>query len=164
MGDEVAGTKSNGAQLGRAVAAGFAEGAALAFPIGGLSSKLLGNVLRKLLPAPPKDSAEQRAEVVTAALTLASELLDDLQAEVRAKLAVVDALETRVQSAESRASYAEIRASLSEEQAQAVDDFLDRSGKEREQSSKRREWVLATGVALAVGVASTLVSHFLFGF
>ncbi|MBS2548796.1 hypothetical protein KGQ19_18175 [Catenulispora sp. NL8] len=128
---------------------------------------LFANRLRELTK-PPKDPLAERAKAVTAALTLSAELLEDLQAEVKAKIALIDGLEARTLVAEGRASDAEIRAALNEEQAKAVDSYLDRAVKHRigelERSARRREWGLATVVALAVGVASILLSHYLFSF
>jgi hypothetical protein len=111
---------------------------------------------------------EQRAALVADTATYAVRLLDSLQKEIAARSAVVQALAGEVEAARTQAEHAAQLARLNEEQAAAVNAFLDRLLAARlgamERHARRREWVLATVVALIIGVASILVSHYLAGF
>lgn len=115
-----------------------------------------------------KAPLEQRAALVADTVTYAVRLLDSLQKEIAARSALVQALAGKVEAAQTQAEHAAQLARLNEEQAAAVNAYLDRLLADRlgtmERHSRRREWVLATGVALIMGVASILVSHFLVGF
>jgi methyl-accepting chemotaxis protein len=110
----------------------------------------------------------ERARQVTDALTKASELVDELKAEVEARSAIIQSLASQTKEAEQRTEDAIRRAHLTEEEARAVDSYLDRTVANRlaefEKRAKKREWALATIVALIVGVASILIAHFLFRF
>jgi len=81
---------------------------------------------------------------------------------------VVEALADQADAARERAQQAAQLARLNEEQAAAVNAFLDRLLEARlgtlERQARRREWMLATIVALIIGVAAILVSHYLVGF
>jgi hypothetical protein len=115
-----------------------------------------------------KTPLEQRAALVADTAAYAVRLLDSLQREIAARSALVEALASEVQSAHTQATHSRQVASLNEVQAAAVNAFLDRLLKARlddvEHQARRREWVLATGVALIIGVAAILVSHYLIGF
>jgi F0F1-type ATP synthase assembly protein I len=118
------------------------------------------------------DPIDVRAREVGFALQRARDLLDELQSEVAARAAIIEGLAAQTQQAEQRATDASARAGLSEKESEAVDALLVSALKTRlaelERSARRREWGLATIVALIigliVGVASILISHFAFGF
>jgi hypothetical protein len=111
---------------------------------------------------------EQRAALVADTAAYAVRLLDSLQKEIAARSAVVEALAGEADAAQQRAQHAAQLARLNEEQAAAVNAFLDRLLEARigalERQARRREWMLATVVALIIGVAAILVSHYLIGF
>lgn len=115
-----------------------------------------------------KAPLERRAALVADTVTYAVRLLDSLQKEIAARSALVQALAGEVEAAQTQAEHAAQLARLNEEQAAAVNAYLDRLLADRlgamERHARRREWVLATGVALVIGVASILASHFLIGF
>ena len=127
----------------------------------------IADLLFKRLGPPPAPLAV-RAQEVSDALTKARTLFADLETEVEARTALVEALTTKAQDAERRADDALRRADLSEEQAKAVDAYLGRAVKVQldtvERKARRREWGLATLVGLIVGVASILIAHFLLDF
>jgi hypothetical protein len=115
-----------------------------------------------------KAPLEQRAALVADTATYAVRLLDSLQKEIAARSAVVQALAGEIEAAQTQAEHAAQLARLNDEQAEAVNAFLDRllaAGLgTMERHARHREWVLATVVALIIGVASILVSHYLVGF
>jgi len=115
-----------------------------------------------------KAPLEQRAALVADTATYAVRLLDSLQKEIAARSAVVQALAGEIEEAQTQAEHAAQLARLNDEQAEAVNAFLDRLLAARlgtmERHARHREWVLATVVALIIGVASILVSHYLVGF
>jgi hypothetical protein len=133
----------------------------------GAPGGLVSDYLMKQLGPPPAPLAV-RAQEVSNALSKAGELLDELQADVLARTALIDSLAAKTQDAERRADEALTRADLSESEAKAVDAFLDRALKLRlaevERNARRREWGIGTLVALIVGVGSILIAHFAFGF
>lgn len=110
----------------------------------------------------------ERAQEVSDALLRVGALIAELQAEVEARMILIDSLAARAKDAEYRADEALHRANLSEEEAKAVDAYLNRALTvqlgEVERKSRRREWGLATLGALIIGVIAILISHFLFGF
>jgi hypothetical protein len=118
------------------------------------------------------DPLDVRAREVGLALQRARDLLGELQAEVTARIAIVESLAGQIKQAEQQAAEASARAGLSEKEAEAIDAFLVSALKTRlaelERSARRREWMLATAVAtiigLIVGIASILISHSAFGF
>lgn len=128
----------------------------------------IGSQLLGLKQAP----LAERAQEVSDALTRASALVEELQAEVLARTAIIESLTSQTREANERAEAAKLRAGLSEEESKAVDDYLDRALVNRlaelEKSAKKREWSLGTIVALlvglVVGVGSILIVHFLLGF
>jgi hypothetical protein len=111
---------------------------------------------------------EQRAALVADTVTYAVRLLDSLQKEIAARSAIVQALAGEAEAAQTQAEHAAQLARLNDEQAAAVNAFLDRLLEARlgamERHARRREWALATVVALIIGVAAILVSHYLIGF
>ena len=127
----------------------------------------LADVLLKRF-GPAGAPIEVRAQQVRDALVSASELLDELQAEVKLRSVIIEKLGEQRVEAEQRTADALLRASMSEEEARAVDSLVDRvlqtRLKELERNARRREWTIGTAVALVVGVASILASHFAFGF
>ena len=80
----------------------------------------------------------------------------------------MQALVGEVAAAQTQAEHAAQLARMNEEQAAAVNAFLDRLLETRlgalERQARRREWILATVVALIIGVSAILVSHYLVGF
>lgn len=121
---------------------------------------------------PEPDPLDVRAHEVGTAPQRARDLLGELQSEVAARAAIIDSLATQTEQAEQRAAESSARAGLTEKESEAVDALLMRALKTRlaelERSARRREWGLATIVALIigliVGVASILISRFAFGF
>jgi hypothetical protein len=111
---------------------------------------------------------EQRAALVADTASYAVRLLDSLQKEIAARSAIVQALAGEVAAAQTQAEHAAQLARMNEEQAAAVNAFLDRLLETRlgalERQARRREWILATVVALIIGVSAILVSHYLVGF
>lgn len=114
----------------------------------------------------------ERAQEVSDALMRAGALVEELQAEVLARSAIIESLFSQTRQAEERAEAAKLRAGLTEEESKAIDNYLDRAlinrFAELEKSARKREWSLGTIVALViglvVGVGSILIVHFLFGF
>jgi VIT1/CCC1 family predicted Fe2+/Mn2+ transporter len=131
-------------------------------------------IFRWLLGIPPEqpESLAARAGEVSDALAKARALMEEMQAEVQARMDLIDSLAAETQEAERRSAEATLRAGLNEEQAKAVDFQLDRALQARlgtlERKAQRREWGLATAggliVGLVVGVGSILLVHYLFGF
>jgi hypothetical protein len=117
---------------------------------------------------PPPAPLVVRAQEVSDALIRVAELVDELQAEVNARMALIESLTSKAQHAEQRADDALRRASLNEEEAKAIDTYLDRAVKvqisESERRSRRREWGLATLGGLVIGAGAIVIVHFLFGF
>lgn len=109
-----------------------------------------------------------RAQEVADALEKTSQMLDELQAEVRARTSLIEALVSQTDEAERRSEDAIRRAQLNEEQAKAVDAYLDQALKNRiselEMRARRREWMIGTVVALTMGVVSILFSHYVLHF
>jgi predicted nucleic acid-binding Zn-ribbon protein len=132
----------------------------------------VADLLRLFRPDAEHDPLDVRAREVGEALQRARDLLDELQSEVTARAAIIESLATQTVQAEQRAAEASERAGLSEKASEAVDALLVSAMKTRlgelERTARRREWGLATIVALIigliVGVASILISHFAFGF
>jgi hypothetical protein len=130
----------------------------------------LVNVAVKLQdPATP--SLTEQAQMVSEALNNVRQLFEDLEAEVKARSAVVERLTGEAYQAEVRAEEALKRASLNEQEAKAVDAWLDRALQRRlselERTARRREWLLATIISsiigLAVGVIAIVFAHFFLG-
>lgn len=123
---------------------------------------------RRALRATRRSPLEQRAALVAETVTYAGRLLDSLQREIAARSAIVQALADEVEASKTEAEHAAQLAQLNDQQARAVNAYLDRLLAARldtmERHARRREWTLATIVALAVGVASILAAHFLVGF
>ncbi|MFF4960240.1 hypothetical protein ACFY2Z_24820 [Streptomyces sp. NPDC001222] len=130
------------------------------------ADQLTDGLLKRFGPAGAP--LEVRAQQVSEALADAAELLDELQAEVKLRSVIIQKLAEQTADAERRSEDAVRRAALDEEEAKAVDAYLDRALRTRleelERNARRREIVLGTVVALVVGVASILVSHYLLGF
>jgi predicted nucleic acid-binding Zn-ribbon protein len=122
-------------------------------------------LLRELAEPDPLDV---RAREVSDALAKARDLLGELQAEVTARSQIIEDLAGETRQAEQRAQDAAARAGLTEKEAEAVDALLISALKQRlgelKQRARRREWSLATVVALIVGVVSILIAHLVFGF
>ncbi len=158
-----------GGELLRQFAAQLAKSLDIAAPLTPIPrvSAEMANLLRKRF-GPSGATLEERAQEVSEALSNAAELLDELQAEVRLRSVIIKQLGEQTAEAERRSEDAVRRAALDEEEAKAVDAYLDRTLQTRlrelEKKAKRREIVLGTVVALAVGVGSILISHYLFGF
>jgi hypothetical protein len=80
------------------------------------------------------------------ALAKAGALFAELQAEVKARRALMESLAAKIQDAERRADEALHRADLNEEQAKSVDAYLDRALKvpldtvERKQVGEGGAW------------------------
>jgi len=124
--------------------------------------------LAVLIEPAPGGPLSDRAREVAEALDKAGRMVQELEAEVRARTEIIEALAAETKDAEQRADQAVERAAMSEKAAKAVDAFLDRALENRigsfEQSARRREWGLATVVAFIVGIICILVSHYGFGF
>jgi DNA repair exonuclease SbcCD ATPase subunit len=135
---------------------------------------LFGGLVEYILKrfGPPPEPLAERAQEVSDALARARALMEELQAEVQARMDLINSLADETEDAERRSAEAALRAGLSEEQANAVDFQLDRALQARlgtlEQKARRREWGLAVAgglvVGLIVGVGSILLVHFVFGF
>jgi VIT1/CCC1 family predicted Fe2+/Mn2+ transporter len=142
----------------------------MAFIFGEVVESLMELILKRFGPPPPPLAV--RAQEVSDALTKARALMQELQAEVEARTALMDSLAAETQEAEHRSAEAILRAGISEEEAKAVDSQLDRAIQARlstlERKARRREWGLATAggliVGLVVGVGSILLVHVFFGF
>lgn len=134
--------------------------------VGVPGTKFLDDYIAKRF-GPPQAPLAVRAQEVTDALTRVGELLDELQAEVQARMTLIESLAGKAQDAEQRATDALRRANLSEEDAKAVDAYLNRALtvqlSEVEGKARRREWGLGTIGGLVVGIAAILIGHFLFG-
>src|SRR5262245_11483618 len=98
--------------------------------------------------APQPEPLAVRAQEVSDVLTKAGALMGELQAEVQARMDLMNSLTAQTEEAERRSGEAILRAGLNEEQAKAVDSQLDRALQARlsalEQKARRREWGLAT--------------------
>jgi hypothetical protein len=138
-----------------------------AVTLGAGSTPFIDGYIKKWFGPPPAPLAV-RAQEVSDSLIRTGELIDELQAEVKARMTLIEGLASQARDAEQRAADALSRANLSEEQAKAVDAFLDRAVKlqidESEGRSRRREWGLATFGGLVIGVAAIAIAHFLLGF
>jgi predicted nucleic acid-binding Zn-ribbon protein len=131
-----------------------------------LIAELIERIVKRF--GPPPEPLAARAQEVSDALVRAGALFAELQTEIDARTALIDSLASKAQDAEGRAEDAIRRADLSEEQAKAVDAYLERALKSElakvERSSRLREWGLAVVGGLVIGIASILISHFLFGY
>jgi len=131
------------------------------FPV--VSFPGIDDYIKKRFGPPPAPLAV-RAQEVSDALIRTGQLIDELQAEVKARMALIENLARQVQDADKRADEALRRAKLSEEDAKAVDAYLNRAVSEAEARSRRREWGLATFAGLLIGVGAIVIARFLFGF
>jgi hypothetical protein len=134
-----------------------------------LPGPITGQLAREVFEALQEpDPLDVRAREVSEALARARDLLGELQAEVTARSQIIEGLAVETKQAEQRAQDAAARAGLTEREAEAVDALLSSALKQRlgelERRARLREWSLATVVALIVGLASILISHFIFGF
>jgi len=129
---------------------------------------LTGSILfNKMRPHRTEQAFALQVQEVSNALARAGALIDQLQARLRDGWDHIESLEVQIQDAQQRADDALHRADLGEEQAKAIEACFDRLLKARldtaEGKARRREWFLATLVALIVGLATIVIARYLPG-
>jgi len=110
----------------------------------------------------------QRANIATVALHEATLLVEELRAELEARMALLADVKRQVESTEERAREIKNLAQVDEETTRTLNRYFDEALARRlgelERGAKRREWLLGTVGALAFGITAILVAHYLFGF
>jgi hypothetical protein len=109
-----------------------------------------------------------RAIQASIALQEATQLVEELRAELEARTTLLDDVKRQVADASQRAQEIEKLTQVDEETTQILNRYFDEALSKRlsnlEQGSRRREWLLGTFGALASGVIAILVAHYMFGF
>jgi hypothetical protein len=110
------------------------------------------------------ERASRAAQVLQEAITLVTELQDELNA----RTALLDDVKRQVAETTERAADIEKLSHVDEETTLILNKYFDEALKGRletlERSARGREWLIGTVVALIVGVGAILVSHYGLGF
>jgi len=161
----------------------FARSGIPAPPMPAPDGRLSGSARPRAAATDTGDLLLDRVNAMAALLEQSASVLTELQAEFAARTASLKLLAAQIQEQEGKAAEASALASLKDEQAQAVNRYLTAFTENRiaaletslvrvtggyvedlEKSARHREWVIGTVVAVVVGVASILTTHFVFGF
>lgn len=109
-----------------------------------------------------------RVNVASTALREATLLVEELRAELEARMALLQDVRRQVEDTEQRARDVERLSHVDESTSQALNRYFDEALARRlgdlERESRRRDYLLGTFGALAFGIAAILLSHYLFGF
>jgi hypothetical protein len=110
------------------------------------------------------DRARHAAEV----LQQATRLVEELQAELTARTALLEDVKRQAEQAAKRAGDMEKLSSVDDETTRILNTYFDEALKHRlevlERVSRQREWFIGTVVAMAVGVIAILCAHYFLGF
>jgi hypothetical protein len=113
-------------------------------------------------------SLPERAEHAAEVLQEATTLVQDLQAELAARTALLEEVKRRAAETSRRVEDLERLSHVDDETTRAFNNLLDEALKRRledlERGARQREWFIGTVVAVVVGVVAILVSHFVLGF
>jgi hypothetical protein len=114
------------------------------------------------------DTLPERTKVAARKLREATTVVEELQSELDARIALLEGIRFQVAEATERAADMEKLSYIDDETTRALNKYFDVALKDRlealEQGARRREWLIGTVVAVAAGIITILVSHFLFGF
>ena len=98
----------------------------------------------------------------------ATSLVEELQVELIARTALLEDLRCQAAETAERVADMEQLAKVDAKTSRVLNRYLDEALERRlgilEQSARRREWLIGTIVAVAVGVIAILFGHFVFGF
>ena len=114
------------------------------------------------------DSLSERATHAARVLQEATSLVEELQVELIARTALLEDLRCQAAETAERVADMEQLAKVDAKTSRVLNRYLDEALERRlgilEQSARRREWLIGTIVAVAVGVIAILFGHFVFGF
>jgi hypothetical protein len=110
------------------------------------------------------DRAKHAAQVLQEATTL----VEELQAELTARTALLEDVRRQVAETTERAADMARLSAVDEETTRVLNKYFDEALKHRlgelEHSARGREWLIGTVVAVAIGILAILFSHFVLGF
>lgn len=130
--------------------------------------RYLGKIDRERLAELRADSLPKRAKRAARALQEATKLVEELQAELTARTALLEDIKGQVANAAERATDMERLSEVDDQTTKILNKYFDEALKRRleelEQGARKREWFIGTVIAVAVGVTAILFSHFVLGF
>ena len=114
------------------------------------------------------DSLPERAKHAASVLQEATTLVEELQAELTARTALLEDVKRQVAETNQRAAEMKKLSHVDEETTRILNKYFDEALKSRletlEYGARRREWLLGTVGALAFGIIAILFAHFVLGF
>jgi hypothetical protein len=113
-------------------------------------------------------SLPERAKHAAEVLREATTLVEELQAELTARTALLEDVRRQVAETTERATDMQQLAKVDDETTRILNRYFDEALKRRleslEHSARGREWLIGTVVAVPVGILVILLAHFAFGF
>lgn len=110
----------------------------------------------------------ERAKHAAQVLQEATTLVEELQAELTARTALLEDIQRQVAQGTERAADMAKLSAVDEETTRVLNKYFDEALKHRladlEHSARGREWLIGTVVAVAVSVIAILFAHFVLGF